>query len=229
MNDFLFELLGTFVLVVIDGLIVTNLITQKKLSQPLAALSAFVGVTLGVTLAALVTGGHINPMFTLGMWVAGNITLTTALLFISGQLLGGFLGAFVVVLYGRQSRLASGESEQVNALAGTPTQPNLVHDFSTSIVASTFFAGFITLVINSHLGALTPTFVGLSVAASVLAFGGVSGAALNPARDLGPRLVAKLIGYKNVSLVYGLVVSLGSLLGGVIGVSVIQYLVNLAA
>lgn len=229
MNDFLFELAGTFLLVVLDGLIVTNLIAQKRLNQTLATLSAFLAVTFGVTLAALATGGHINPMFTLGMWVNQAITTSQALLYIAGQLVGGLLGAVVVVFYGRQQRLALEPSAQATALAGTPATANYAHDISTSIIASAFFAGFITLVVNSNLGAFTPTFVGLSVAVSVLAFGGVSGAALNPARDLGPRLVAKLLGLPGVSLVYGLVVSAGSLLGGIIGVSIVTFLISLVA
>lgn len=231
-TEFIFELLGTFVLVAIDGSIAANLLWKGsphtgKGSLPLSALSAFLAVTLGVTLAALVTGGHINPMFTMGMLVNGNITLTSALLYISGQLVGGFLGALVVVFYYRQNRLASEPDQQVALLAGVPTNPNYLHDFLTSVVASTFFAGFILLVVNANLGSLTPTFVGIAVATSVFAFSGTSGAALNPARDLGPRLVAKLLGAKNVSIIYGLIISAGSLVGGMIGVSLVQLLINL--
>lgn len=231
-NEFLFELLGTFVLVAIDGSIAANLLwkgsaNEGKGSLPLGAVGAFLAVTLGVTLAALVTGGHINPMFTVGMLLNGNITLTSALLYISGQLVGGFLGALVVAFYYRQNRLATSPELQVAPLAGVPEAPRYLHDFITSAVASTFFAGFILLVVSFNLGSLTPTFVGVGVATSILAFSGTSGAALNPARDLGPRLVAKLLGAKNVALVYGLVISAGSLLGGIVGVSLVQLLINL--
>lgn len=232
LNEFLFELLGTFVLVAIDGSIAANLLWKgssivEKGSLPLGALGAFLAVTLGVTLSALVTGGHINPMFTIGMLVNGNITLTSALLYISGQLVGGFLGALVVAFYYRQNRLASTPDLQVAPFAGVPEKPSYLHDFMTSVVASAFFAGFILLVVNFNLGSLTPTFVGIGVATSILAFSGTSGAALNPARDLGPRLVAKLLGAKNVSFVYGLVISAGSILGGIVGVSLVQLFINL--
>lgn len=232
-NEFLFELIGTFVLVAVDGSIAANLLwkgspNNGKMSLPLGAFAAFVAVTMGVTVAALVTGGHINPMFTIGMWVNGNISLSSAALYIAGQLTGGFLGAWVIALYYRSSRFSTESSIQLAPFAAVPQQPNYLHDFLTSVVASSFFAAFILLVVNFNLGSLTPTFVGLAVATSILAFSGTSGAALNPARDLGPRLVARLLGEKQVAWTYGLLTSLGSVVGGVIGVTLMQLVINLA-
>lgn len=231
-NDFLFELIGTFILVAIDGSIAANLLwkgspNSGKMNLPLGALAAFVAVTLGVTTAALFTGGHINPMFTIGMWVNGNISLTSAALYIAGQLAGGFLGAWVIALYYRQSRTLSEPVTRLAPFATVPQHPQYLHDFLTSVVASSFFAAFILLVVNFNLGSLTPTFVGLAVATSILAFSGTSGAALNPARDLGPRLVARLLGEKQVAWTYGLLTSLGSIVGGVVGVTLMQLLINL--
>jgi aquaporin Z len=182
------ELVGTFLFVLAGtASIVANA------STPTQALGA-VGIAAahGVALAVLVTatmnisGGHLNPAVTVGMWVVRRIDLKTAGLYIAAQLLGAVFAALLVkgVLPWGAVNATSGGTPQLSSHIGWPQ----------AFVLETLFTFFlVSAIFGTAVSAEAPKVggfgIGLTVFVAALAIGPYTGAALNPARAFGPALV----------------------------------------
>ena len=145
---------------------------------------------------AFASGGHLNPAVTVGMLASGAaeyapgvpVTFGTTVAYIVAQVIGGFLGAALAWLAHRDHYAA--EKDQATILGTFATGPeirNPVWNMVTEVIA-TFVLVFIVLLFGNTPSGLGPLAVALLVVGIGASLGGPTGYAINPARDLGPRL-----------------------------------------
>src|SRR5699024_6146240 len=182
------------------------------------------GVYAGIW-AAWRTGAHINPAVTVGIVVKGQeefadgvpVTLSTVLVYFAAQLLGAFLGA--VIAYLAHKKHYDEDLDPTLKLATFSTVPEIRSygwNLITGIVG-TFVLVFIIAELAHSPNELGPLAVGLVVVGIGMTLGGPTGYAINPARDLGPRIAHTLLPVKNKrdsDWSYSWVPILGPLIGG---------------
>jgi len=225
---FTYEILGTAMLLLLGCGVVANVALTKTKGNGGGFLLVNFGWALGVyagVYVAFPTGAHLNPAVTLSQLMLGNIDFSHAVAYWVAEMAGAFLGAVVCWLAYKQH--FDEEPDPANKLGVFSTGPairsvpwNLVTE-----VIGTFVLIFVILVFGG-----TPTQVGpLAVALLVLAIGaslgGPTGYAINPARDLGPRIahfVLPIRGKGSSDWGYSWIPVLGPLVGAAIAVLVFK-------
>lgn len=184
-------------------------------------------VTMGILLSGKISGAHLNPAVTLALAVFRGFPWRSVVPYVAAQVAGAFCGAAVVFWNYHPAILKADPSlsrtagifTTFPAFPAMPTAGFLDQVIGTAILLLMIFA--ITDERNQPSGVLTPILVGLVVVVIGMSFGALHGYAINPARDLGPRILTVLAGYKNNGLTDGsmafLVPIFGPLLGGVLG------------
>lgn len=196
-------------------------------------------VALGVYLTAGVSGAHLNPAVTIALWLFACFDRRKVLPFIGAQLLGGFCAAALV--YCLYYNLFFDVETAQHIVRGSPDSLSLASTFSTyanpGISVPTAF--LVEMIITSILvalilaltddgngvprGALSPLLIGILVAVLGGAFGPLTGFAMNPARDFGPKIFAALAGWGEIAITGGrdipyiLVPFIAPIIGGCLG------------
>src|SRR5690606_31944785 len=211
MTPFIAELLGTFLLILMGNGVNANVILQKTYGSGSGWIVITTGWALavytGVVVAAPYSGAHLNPAVTLGLVVAGEFPATQIPTYILAQFIGAMLGALSVWLINRSHFDATDTGDDKRAVfCNAPAIPNTFANLLTEILG-TFVLIFAVLyftdaVLSSDntiigLGSLGALPVALIVWGIGLSLGGTTGYAINPARDLGPRIVHALLPIKN--------------------------------
>ncbi len=209
MNEFTAEFIGTMILVLLGDGVVANVCLKGTKGSG----GGWVVITLGWGLAVFAavvisgefSGAHINPAVTIGLAVAKTFPWSKVPLFIMAQLLGGAAGALLVWLFYRDHYEMTTDKDVI--LATFATGPTVRKPLSNlfSEVVGTFVLIFAVLYIcgpkvasttgeievgMGSLGAIPVAFVVMGIGMSL---GGTTGYAINPARDLGPRLIHQLV------------------------------------
>ncbi|MFC7621858.1 MIP/aquaporin family protein [Microlunatus sp. GCM10028923] len=230
---FLSELLGTAVLLLLGCGVVANNVLAATKGQAIGRgwlLISFgwgLGVYAGVYVA-FASGAHLNPAVTFGLLASGAaeyapgipITAGATFVYLAGQLVGAFLGAVLVWLAYKQH--FDDEPDPANKLGAFSTGPQK-RSYGWNLITE-IIATFVLVFVLLNFGK-TPTQVGpLAVALLVLAIGaslgGPTGYAINPARDIGPRIahaVLPIKGKGSSDWNYSWVPVAGTLIGGVLG------------
>ncbi len=186
-------------------------------------------VTMGIYISGTISGAHLNPAVTLALAATGRFPWHKCLHYIVAQFAGAFAGAALVfgVYYAKWLNVDPLLDHTTGIFSTFP--PADVHGFFPGffdqVVGTALLLGMILAIgdkFNAPPGAnLAPLMVGLIVVAIGISFGGMYGYAINPARDLGPRLFAVVMGFKNNGLTDGtgawLPPVVGPLVGGVLG------------
>jgi MIP family channel proteins len=187
------EFVGPFTLVVAG---VGAIISTQNLSDGgnLVAVSLAHGLAIGLMVAALghISGGHFNPAVTISMLATGQIALTRAVTYIVAQVLGGTAGAGVLTMVFPALGPMGRNNPGVNL-----GLPGLGPDVSISgaLIMEAVMTFFLVLVIFGTVvdprgpKAIAPLAIGLMITMDILTGGRITGAAMNPARALGPALV----------------------------------------
>lgn len=200
------EAIGTFALCFIGILAInTDAITGGTGTASLATIALAHGLTILVMVAALgaISGGHFNPAVTAGFVATGRMTPARGIQYMIAQVGGAALASLLIAfLFGREV-----------VAAGTPAMAGNVHPVGGAVVeaVTTFFLVLVifgTAVDDRAPKSLFPIAIGLTVALDIMATGPITGAAMNPARALGPALVG---GMWDAHWVYWV----GPLLGGI--------------
>lgn len=194
MTNFLAEMLGTMILIILGDGVVANVVLNKTKAQNSGWIVITSGWALGVTIPVFIfgttSGAHFNPAVTLGLAAIGKFSWASVPSYLTAQFIGGFLGAVIVWGFYRPHFK---ETEDQGAKLGVfCTGPAIRDTFSNFICEfiGTFILVFAILGIgNTHMvDGLAPIVVGLIVWAIGITLGGTTGYAINPARDLGPRI-----------------------------------------
>jgi aquaporin TIP len=182
------EFVAAFAFVFVSaGAVIVSSIALDPLGIALAT-----GLALGAMVAVFgpLSGGHVNPAVTLGLWAAGRITPGRALAHIAAQLLGGIAAALFLrfLVPGVLFTTSGGGVPSMGATMGAG-KGLVVEATATFILVLVFCA----TVLDRRPGgsSMGGVVVGLVAAANVMAFGAYTGAAMNPARWLGPAFAAQ--------------------------------------
>lgn len=201
MHTFRAELVGTALLVLVGDGAVAGVVLNKSKAQGsgwIVITTAWgLAVALAVYAVGRISGAHLNPAVTLGLAVVGRFSWSLVPGYLLAQLLGAFLGAVLVWLtYLAQWRETPDPTLKLAVFCTAPAVRRAGANVITEIIG-TFLLVFGVLALGSYKPAndsgLTPLLVGVLVWAIGLGLGGPTGYAINPARDLGPRLAHALL------------------------------------
>ena len=228
-DAFVSEIFGTAVLVVFGaGVVATVVLPKSKGFNGGWLLICFgwgIGVMAGVYVAYK-SGGHLNPAVTLGLFVAGrdfaegiDPTVAHMLVYWAGQLIGGFLGAVLAFLaFKKHFDLEADPADKLAIFSTGPAMRSYGWNFVTEVIG-TFVLVFWVIVSGKTPSGLGPVAVALLVVGIGASLGGPTGYAINPARDLGPRIahaVLPIKGKGSSDWSYSWVPVVGPLAGAVI-------------
>jgi glycerol uptake facilitator protein len=229
---FLGEVVGTGVLILLgDGVVAGVLLNKSKAQNSGWVVITFawaMGVTMGIIASVAVTGGvaHLNPAVTIGFAAIGKTPWGDVPTLIAGQFVGAAIGAILVYL----AYLAHwGETEdqglKLAVFCTGPAIRNTVANLITEIIGTAMLLLGVLGIIGGKpglegIGSLGALFVGLLVLGIGMSLGGPTGYAINPARDLGPRIMHFILpipGKGSSDWAYSWIPVVGPIIGGVIG------------
>lgn len=226
MSTFAAELVGTMLLILFGGGVVAGVSLHKSK----ALNGGWVVITfawgLGVAMAAYAVGGisgaHLNPALTIAFAAIGNFEWADVPMYILAQLIGAFLGA--VLVYFTYLPHWKGTEDPGAKLSVFATSPAIRHPLSNVIAEMTgtfaLVLGILALGTNAITDGLNPFLVGMLIVVIGMALGGPTGYAINPARDLGPRIAHAILpipGKGDSGWSYAWVPIVGPIIGGVFG------------
>jgi glycerol uptake facilitator protein len=203
MNPFFAEFFGTAMILVFGSGVVANVLLNKTKGNNagwiVITFGWAIGVFTGVLIAADVSGAHLNPAVTLALVLAGKFPASLMPLYISAQILGAMFGSGLAWLAYKKHFDATDDADA--KLAVFSTMPNIRsywYNVITEIIGTYILALAVLYMAKPEvgLGALNALPVALVVLGIGLSIGGPTGYAINPARDLGPRIMHFLLPIK---------------------------------
>jgi len=226
MTAFLGELIGTALLIILGDGVVANVVLQKTKGNNSGWIVITFGwsmaVFIGIFSSAAASGAHLNPAVTISFAALGKFDWGLVPVYIAAQMLGAFIGAVIVWFAYRQHFDATeNASDKLAVFCNAPAIRNTFNNLITEIIG-TFVLVFAVLKMAdpaSSLGALNALPVALVVLAIGLSLGGPTGYAINPARDLAPRIAHAILPIKNKGTndwSYSWIPVVGPIIGGLI-------------
>ena len=238
---------GTFLLLVIGNGVVASVNLLNKQADWIVITTAWgLAVALAVFVSARLSGGHLNPAVTLAMATRGEIGWSAVLPYWFAQLAGAFCGA--VVIYADYSSAFAAFEQANHIVRGTlvdgklagpadggagifatyPKYDNLMGNLFSEFLGTALLLFGVRAVTDKHNAAprmnLEPVLIGVVVWAIGLSIGGLTGYAINPARDLGPRLASCVLGWGTAVFrshdYYFWVPLVAPMIGGIFGIHV---------
>lgn len=194
MSPYLAEFLGTMLLVILGDGVVANILLRGTKGENAGYLTVVIGWGLAVTLAIYAVGrisdAHINPAITLGLWMSGDFPSSQVLGYISAQFGGAFTGAVIVWLF-YMPFFGRTESQELKlaVFCTAPAARNVISNLFSEIIATMILMlGVLFIGANNFAEGLNPIVIGALIISIGVSLGGTTGFAINPARDLGPRI-----------------------------------------
>lgn len=211
MNPLIAEFIGTMILILLGNGVVANVVLKDTKGNNGGWIVITTGWALavftGVVIAGPYSGAHLNPAVTLGLAIAGKFAWSRVPLFIIAQLLGAMTGAFLVWIIYKDHFSATEDGGLKSACFYTaPAIKNTRLNFISELLGTFVLLLSVFYITNGELGAeKTPIGLGSIGAIPVtfivwaigLSLGGTTGYAINPARDLGPRIIHSILPINN--------------------------------
>jgi glycerol uptake facilitator protein len=232
MSPFLAELVGTAILIVLGDGVVANVVLQRTKGHASGWIVITAGWAFAVTIAVYcvnaISGAHLNPAVTIALAAIGAFAWAKVPAYIAAQILGGFIGAVIVWLAYLPHWSATADPE--SKLAVFSTTP-AIRRRGANLVAEIIGGFALVLALLAVLSpgnfvpgsdlakGFGPVLVGVIVWSIGLSLGGPTGYAINPARDLGPRIahaVLPIAGKGGSDWGYAWIPIAGPIAGGVI-------------
>ena len=217
------EIIGTLILVLLGDWFVAGVSLRKSKAEGAGWVAITLGwgaaVTIGAYAAGYMSFAHLNPAVTIGMAIAGNIGWNMVVPYILGQMIGAILGAILLYIHYYPHWK---ETEDPAAILGTFATGPAIRSLGANLISEiigTFMLVFALLAfgMNKFGEGLNPIAVGILILVIGLSLGGTTGYAINPARDLGPRLAHAFLPIPNKGdsdWGYAWVPVLGPIIGG---------------
>ncbi len=240
MTPYLAEAIGTMLLVLLGDGVVANVLLGKTKGHNGGWIVVTAGWAMAVTVAVYctvsVSGAHLNPAVTLGLAAIGRFEGALVPGYLAAQMVGAFLGAVLVWLaYLPHWKETKDAGAKLAVFATGPAVRHPVANLMTEIIGTAVLVlGVLAILSPANLvpgtgfeTGLAPALVGVLVWAIGLSLGGPTGYAINPARDLGPRLahfVLPIPGKGHSDWHYAWIPVLGPVIGGLIGAGLYQAL-----
>jgi glycerol uptake facilitator protein len=228
MDIFLGELIGTLLLILLgNGVVACTLLSQSKGERGgWIVITAGWGFAVAISVYAVgwISGGHLNPAVTVGLIIAGKTPLALWPAYIAGQMIGAMIGSWLVwLVYLPHWRVTQDATLKLLCFCTHPAIRKSGSNFFTEVIATAVLLVGILGIFNVHNGigsGMGPYAVGILIFSIGLSLGGPTGFAINPARDLGPRIIHALLpisGKRDSEWSYAWIPVLGPLVGGVLG------------
>ena len=235
MNVYFAEFFGTMLVILLGEGVVASVVLKKSKAENAGWLTVVVAWGLAVMLAIYAVGGisgaHLNPAVTIALAINGSFAVDLVLGYIVAQLAGAFFGASLVWLHFLPHWKET--PDQRAKLAVFCTAPAIRNTFSnliSEIIATMVLVlGLLFIGANQFASGLNPIVVGLLIIAIGLSLGGTTGFAINPARDLGPRLAHAILpihGKGKSDWGYAWIPVVGPIAGGGLGALIYQAIFN---
>lgn len=226
MTAFMGELIGTMILIVFGAGVCAGSSLKKAYSNGggwiVITLAWGLAVTMAVFAVGKFSGAHLNPAVTIALAINGDFSWSQVPSYIAAQMIGAILGSAIIFLhYLPHWKATNDPGAKLGVFA---TGPAIPHTFSNLL--SEMIGTFILILGLNFIGAnkftegLNPVVVGLLIVAIGMSLGGTTGYAINPARDLGPRIAHFLLpipGKGSSNWGYAWIPVVGPILGGAFG------------
>ncbi|MEJ7737733.1 MAG: MIP/aquaporin family protein [Chitinophagaceae bacterium] len=230
MTPFFGELFGTALLIILGNGVVANVVLNKTKGHN----SGWIVITFGWAMAVYVavfiaaphSKAHLNPAVTLAFAFVKKLDWNKVPLYITAQLLGSMAGAAMVwIAYRRHFTETQSADAKLAAFCTSPAIRNTLDNLLTEIIATfVFITGILHIAAPANsLGALDALPVALLVFGIGLSLGGPTGYAINPVRDLGPRLVHFLLplsGKRDSDWPYSWIPVIGPVIGALLAAAI---------
>jgi glycerol uptake facilitator protein len=240
MQTFLAEAIGTMMLVVLGDGVVANVVltgTKGEKSGWIVITTGWgVAVAMAVYAVGRISGAHLNPAVTIALATIGSFPWADVPAYIAAQMLGAFAGAVIVwIAYLPHWRVTTDPGGKLAVFATGPAIRHTGGNLATEIIGTAaLLFGILAIAGNEqtlmkpgdlNLSAvfsrgLQPLLVGILVLGVGLSLGGPTGYAINPARDLGPRIahaVLPIPGKGSSDWSYAWIPVVGPIIGGILG------------
>jgi len=233
MSTYFAEFLGTLLLIVLGNGVVAGVVLKGTKSENAGWLVIVIGWGLAVALAIYavgsISGAHLNPAVTIALAYSGSFEWNQVPMYVLAQLLGAFVGATIVwVQFFPHWKRTEDSSTKLAVFCTAPairsTLPNLISEI---IATAVLVFGLLVLGANSFADGLNPLVVGALIISIGLSLGGSTGFAINPARDLGPRIahfILPISGKRDADWSYAWIPVVGPIVGGLLGAWIHQTL-----
>lgn len=216
MTPFIAEIIGTALLIILGNGVVANVVlnqTKGNNSGWIVITTAWAfAVFVGVTVAGPISGAHLNPAVTIGLATAGLFPWENVPTYIAGEMIGAMIGAFFVWLFYKDHfKITDDEGAKLACFSTGPAIRKTFSNFVSEVIG-TFVLVFVIFYIAGptfSTGSITDAKIGLGSIGALpvtilvwvigLALGGTTGYAINPARDLGPRIMHAILPVKGSS------------------------------
>ncbi|MBL7873485.1 MAG: aquaporin family protein [Cyclobacteriaceae bacterium] len=226
MNPYLAEFLGTMLLILIGEGVVAGVLLKGSKAENAGWLTICIAWGLAVTFAIYAvgnfSGAHLNPAVTIGLAVNGDFEWSMAIGYIGAQFIGAFAGAVLVWLhYFPHWKGTSDGATKLAVFSTAPAIRNSVSNLFSEVVATAVLVfGILFIGVNEFTQGLKPLVVGGLITTIGLGLGGTTGFAINPARDLGPRIAHAILpihGKGGSDWGYAWIPVIGPTIGGALG------------
>ena len=226
MSSFLAELIGTAFLILLGDGVVANVVLSKTKGNNggwiVITFGWAIAVFVGVFISAAQSGAHLNPAVTIALAAAGKFDWANVPDYIAGQFAGAMIGAFLVwIAYKKHFDETTDADAKLAVFCNSPAIRNTGFNLATEMIGTfaLVFGIFYITGADVKLGSLDALPVALLILGIGLSLGGPTGYAINPARDLGPRIMHFILPIKDKrdsDWAYSWIPVIGPVAGGLI-------------
>ncbi len=223
MTAFWGEVIGTMILILIGCGVGAAMNLNKTFSQNggwiVTTLAWGLGVTLGIYAVGNFSGAHLNPAVTISFAIIGDFEWGKVPMYVFGQLIGAIAGAALIWLhYLPHWKVTDDQGVKLGVFSTSPAIPHTFANLLSEMIGTfVLILGLLFIGANQFSEGLNPMAVGLLIVAIGMSLGGTTGYAINPARDLGPRIahfILPIAGKGNSNWGYAWIPIAGPLMGG---------------
>lgn len=229
MSPYLAEFFGTMILIILGDGVVAGVVLKGTKSENAGWLTVVLGwglaVTLGIYAVGDISGAHLNPAVTIGLAYTGSFNWADVPLYCVAQLAGAFVGAVIVWIHFMPHwKNTPDAASKLAVFCTAPAIRSTPFNLLSEIVATAILVlALLFIGANNFAEGLNPLVVGALIVSIGVSLGGTTGFAINPARDLGPRLahfILPIAGKGHSDWGYSWIPVLGPVIGGFLGAAV---------
>jgi glycerol uptake facilitator protein len=231
------EFLGTLILILLGNGVVANVSLKKSKAEGGGWIVVTTAWGLAVAIAAYTTGwvsgAHLNPAVTIGFAAIGSLDWALVPGYIVAQILGAIVGAMLCYAAFKDHFVATENGDvKLGVFCTAPAIKNYGRNFITEVIGTAMLVGGILGInhANNGVGPLSALLAGFLVWVIGMSLGGPTGYAINPARDLGPRIAHAILPIpkkRDSDWSYAPIPVIGPIVGGVLGAFIYQLFLKL--
>jgi glycerol uptake facilitator protein len=229
MSPYIAEFFGTMLLVLLGNGVVAGVVLKDTKSEHAGWHTIVIAWGLSVMIAIYAvgqfSGAHLNPAVTLALWISGDFPLSHVPGYMVAQFCGAFVGAVLVWLHYLPHWIRTPDAAaKLSAFCTAPAIRSTPHNVFSEVLGTMILVLAVQFIgINKFTDGLNPVVIGALISTIGFSLGGTTGFAINPARDLGPRLahfILPIAGKGTSDWSYSWIPVVGPLLGGALGAGI---------